>query len=225
MVGVRVVFFLLVSATPALTYVLTRDVFGSRLAGSIAAATLLAVPGVALLATDGPQSKQPMMLGLLVALVLLTRRRWLAAGIVTGLATLTWQPVLIVLGSAALVVAALTPGDRRSRLVGLARFGAGGGLALGVTVGYFLLAGAVDAFVEGFWGVNAAYTDQEDLLTRPEWAWRAMTMWFGWTTWALVVGCALSVALALVALRRGRGAGVGRGGAGGGDRWPASAGA
>lgn len=207
-VGARAVFFLLVSATPALTYVLTRDVFDSRLAGSIAAATLLAVPGVALLATDGPQSKQPMMLGLLVALVLLTRRRWLTAGVVTGLATLTWQPVLVVLGSVALVVAALTPGDRRSRLVGLARFVAGGGLALGVTVGYFLLAGAFDAFVEGFWAVNAGYTDQEGLATRPAWAWDALTMWFGWTTGVLVVGWVLSLVLALVALRRGRGPGA-----------------
>ncbi len=166
-VGARMVFFLLVVATPALVYVLARDVWGSRLAASVAAATLLAFPGLALIATDGPQSKQPMMLGLLVALLLLVRHRWLAAGLVTGLATLTWQPVLVVLVPAALVVAACMPGERRDQLAGVARFLAGGGLALAASVAYFMQAGAFDAFVEGFWGVNAGYTDQQGLAEGP----------------------------------------------------------
>ena len=200
--GIRVVFFVLMVFTPPLAYVLARDVFGRRLAGSAAAATLLAFQGLALSATNGPQSKQPMMLGLLVALVLLTRRRWLAAGVVTGLATLTWQPVLVVLAPVALVVAALTPGEPRARLGGVARFVLGGGVALGVTVAYFLLMGAFDAFIEGFWAVNAAYTDQEGIVSAPLHHWDEVNVWLGWTTWLLVAGCVLSVALGLSGLRR-----------------------
>lgn len=201
-VGVRAAFFLLVAATPALTYVLTRDVFGSRLAGSVAAATLLAFPGLALSATDGPQSKQPMMLGLLVVLVLLSRRRWLAAGVVTALATLTWQPVVVVLLAAAVAMILGSPGDRRSRLADLARFLAGGALVLAVTLGYFLLNGALAAFVEGFWTINAGYTAQQGVVAMPERAWVAVTAWLGWTTGLFLAGGLLSVVLGALALRR-----------------------
>ena len=200
-VGIRLIFFALMVATPALTYVLARDAFGSRLAGSAAAATLVAFEGLALSATDGPQSKQPMMLGLLAALLLLTRHRWLAAGLVTGLATLTWQPVLAVLVPAALVVAWLSPGARRDRVAGLARFVGGGLMALAATTGYFLLNGALDAFVEGFWSVNAGYPEQRGLASDPVYAWDAVTAWLGWTTGLLIVGGVLSVALGLLGLR------------------------
>lgn len=199
--GIRVLFLVLVVASPALTYVLTRDVFGSRLAGSVAAATLLSFPGLALTATDGPQSKPPMMLGMLVVLVLLTRRRWLWAGVVTGLATLTWQPVVIVLGVVALVVSLVSPGDRRSRLTELTRFVAGGALTLGLTVAYFVGVGGLDAFIEGFWSVNARYTDQQGMVTDPLRAWGRLAEWLGWTTWLLVIGSVLSVSLGLLGLR------------------------
>lgn len=206
-VGARVLFFLLLVVTPALAYVVVRDVFGSRLAGSAAAATLLALRGLALTATDGPQSKQAMMVLLLAALLLLTRRRWLGAGALTGLATLSWQPVLVVLVVVALVVAFLAPDDLRHRLTGLTRFVAGGALTLVATVAYSLVTGGLGEFVEGFWAINAGYTDQQGLLTRPVGAWQDLTSWFGWTTALLVAGCMLSVALGLRAVPRRHGHG------------------
>lgn len=201
-VGIRMVFFLLVVATPVLTYVLARDGYGSRLAGSAAAATLLAFEGLALSATDGPHSKQPMMLGLLIAILLLTRHRWLTGGIVTGLATLTWQPVLAVLVPVALIVAWVSPGLRRARVWGLVRFGAGGLSTLAAAAAYFALADALAAFVEGFWGVNAGYTDQQGLVDRPLWAWGELTEWLGWTTSLLAAGVVTSIVLGALALRR-----------------------
>lgn len=204
-VGVRVLFFLLLVATPALAYLLARDVFDSRLAGTTAAAVLLAFPGLALSATDGPQSKQAMLLFLLIALLLLTRRRWMTAGVATGLATLSWQPVLVILVVVALVIVLLTPGDRRARVVALACFIAGGALTLGVTVAYFLATGSLDSFVEGFWGINAGYTDQQGLLARPLGAWHDVTSWLGWAVVLLLAGSLLSVTLALPALHRGHG--------------------
>lgn len=215
-VGARVLFFVLLVATPALTYVLARDVFGSRLAGSTAAATLLVFRGLALTATDGPQSKHVMLVLLVIALLLLTRGRWLWAGVATGLATLSWQPVVIVLVVVALVAALLGSGDPRQRLMGLSRFVVGGALTLGSTVAFSLVTGSLDAFVEGFWGINAGYTEQQGLISRPVGAWRDLASWFGWTLALLVGGCLLSVALGLrAALRRtGRDADVAAVGAG-----------
>ena len=201
-VGARVFFFLLLVVTPALVYLLARDVFSSRLAGSTAAATLLAFRGLALSATDGTQSKLAMLVLLVLALLLLTRGRWLWAGVVTGLATLSWQPVVIVLVVVALVLALVPSGDLRRRLAGLPRFVGGGALSLGAIVAYSLATGSLDASVEGFWAINAGYTDQQGLGTSPGHAWDALTTWFGWTVVLLVAGCVSSVALGLRALIR-----------------------
>ncbi len=216
-VAARVLFLVLLVLAPALVYMLARDVFGSRLAGSAAAATLLAFRGLAVSATDGPQSKQAMLVLLVVALLLLTRRRWLWAGVATGLATLSWQPVVIVLVVVALVLALLPSGDDvRQRLKGLFHFGVGGALALGVTVAYFLARGSLTPFVEGFWGINARYTEQQGLAARPLDGWNYVTEWFGWTVVLLFAGLLLSVALGLRgAIRRsGRDADVAALGAG-----------
>ncbi len=215
-VAARVLFLVLLVLTPPLVYVLARDVFSSRLAGSTAAATLLAFPGLALSATDGPQSKQAMLVLLVVALLLLTRRRWLWAGVATGLATLAWQPVVIVLVVVASVLALLSSGDLRRRLTGLVRFVAGGALTLGVTVAYFFATGSLTPFVEGYWGINARYTEQQGLAARPVDGWNYVTEWFGWTVALLFAGLLLSVALGLrAAIRRsGRDADVAALGAG-----------
>lgn len=201
-VGIRILFLLLMVGAPALAHVLARDVFGSRLAGLAAGATLLAFTGLALSATDGPQSKQPMMVALLVGLLLLSRHRWLTAGVGTGLATLTWQPVLFVLVAAAVVTALLTPGDVRSRAVDLGRFVMGGLLTVAASIGYALATGSLDAFVEGFLGINASYTDQEGIAAHPLLSWTQLADWLGWTTWLLAAGSVLSLALGALALRR-----------------------
>lgn len=203
-VGARVVFFGLAVVTPLLVHLLARDVFASRLAGSAAAAAMLGYQGFALTATTGPQSKHAMVLFLLVALLLLARRRMVPAGIAAGLATLTWQPALFPLAAAALVVC-LTAAGWRARVGAAVRFGVGGLATLVVTVGYFTGAGALDAFLDGFWRANAGYTDQPSVAGRAGEVWGMLGDWFGWSVWLLVGGCAAVGALAgWVSARRAR---------------------
>ena len=163
---------------------------------------MLCFHGFATFAANGPGSKPPMVLFLLVALLLLQRRRMTAAGIATGLATLTWQPVLIALLPAGLVVAALGHRGLRERVVAAIRFGLGGALTLGVTVAGFAAAGALDAFLDGYWIANARYTEQPGALEGPLTAWALVVRANGWTSWVVVTGCVATLVLGGWALRR-----------------------
>ncbi|MEJ7796582.1 MAG: hypothetical protein WKF50_13585 [Nocardioides sp.] len=193
--GARALWFLIASATPALVYLLVRRGTGSQLAGSVGAATMLCFQGFATFAANGPGSKQPMVLFLLVAFLLLQRRRMTAAGIATGLATLTWQPVLFVALPAGLVVAALGHRDLRERAIAAFRFGLGGAVTLAVTVVGFAAVGALDAFVEGFWSANARYTDQPGALDGPLAAWELVVSANNWTSWVMASGCLAALVL------------------------------
>jgi hypothetical protein len=198
-VGVKVLYLVLLAVAPALVYLLGRDIFGSRLAGAAAAATLLSIHVLARGATSGPEAKLPMMLGLVVALLLLVRRRWLWAGVATALATLTWQPVLFSLVPAAIALALLQPGGLLARVRPLAWFAAGGVVTLGLTVAGFWAAGAVDAFVEGFWTVNATHTDQTGAFVKPDLVLDALQGGLGWTVVPVLLGTVLSLGLGVAA--------------------------
>ncbi|HEX6149842.1 hypothetical protein [Nocardioides sp.] len=199
-VGVKVLYLALMSAAPALVYLIGRDVFGSRLAGVTAGAALLSVHVVAIGATNGPEAKLPVMLAQVIALLLLTRRRWLGAGVVTALATLTWQPVLFCLAPAAAVRALTQPASMRHRARDLSTFAVGGLVTLGVIVAGFWAVGALDAFVEGFWTVNATYTEQTGAFSRPRLVLSYLQSGLGWTLWPVLVGCALSIGLGVAAM-------------------------
>jgi hypothetical protein len=196
--GVRVVFFLVVLGIPALGYLLTKGITGSRLAGCASAVAALAFQGFAIAAANGPQSKQPMVLFLVVALVMLHQRRMLLAGAATALSVLTWQPVLFAAFPAALVVGLLGHDRLRDRLLALTRYAVGGLVALGVTVAGLSLAGGYSAFIEGFWTANARDTEQLSAFDRLEVVWAVMTDWYGWTTWLVVIGLLMALLLWLV---------------------------
>jgi len=202
--GVRLLFFALVVTTPAVIYLTARDAFRSRLAGCAAAATLLGFHVMARLSTSGPESKLLMVTGLCVTLLLLVRRRWLLAGVATALVTLTWQPAFFSLAPAAAVVLLIGGGSLRDRASAAARYGVGGLLTLGVTVGGFALAGATQAFVEGFWAANAGYTTQPGIVDRPMLVWNGLERAFGWGVWLIPAGSLAMLALGVsgVWLRR-----------------------
>ena len=199
-VGVKILYLVLVSATPALVYLIGRDVFGSRLAGATAAAALLSVHVLAVGATNGPEAKLPVMLAELVALLLLVRRRWVWAGVVTAIATLTWQPVLFLLGAAVAVLALTSPEPWVSRARNLLRFAVGGLVTLAVTIAAFWAAGALSEFVEGFWTVNASHTQQTGLLAKPTKILGFLQTGLGWTLYPMIIGTALMVLLGAVAI-------------------------
>ena len=202
--GVRLLFFALTVTTPAIIYLTARDAFRSRLAGCAAAATLLGFHVMARLSTSGPESKLLMVTGLCVTLLLLVRRRWLLAGVATALVTLTWQPVFFSLAPAAAVILLIGGDSLRDRVSAAARYGVGGLLTLGVTVGGFVLAGATQAFVEGFWAANAGYTTQPGIVDRPMLVWDGLESAFGWGVWLIPAGslALLALGVAGVWLRR-----------------------
>ncbi len=195
--GARLLFFALVALTPAVTYLTARDMFRSRLAGCAAAATLLGFLVLAKIATLGPESKVAMMAGLSVTLLLLVRRRWLLAGIATGLVTLTWQPVFVAIAPAAAVLLLLSGGRLRDRAISALWYGLGGLATLAVTVAGFALAGATEAFVEGFWTANAEHTTQLAAIERPGKVVAHLQTTFGWGFWLLPGGSLAALALGI----------------------------
>jgi hypothetical protein len=199
-VGVKILYLLLVSAAPALVYLIGRDVFGSRLAGVTAAAALLSVHVLAVSATNGPEAKLPVMVAALVALLLLVRRRWLWAGVATAIATLTWQPALFLLLPAAAVLGLTRPETWAVRVRDLLWFAVGGLAALAVTIFAFWAAGALAEFVEGFWTVNASHTQQTGLLAKPTKILGFLQTGLGWTLYPMIIGTALMVLLGVVAI-------------------------
>ena len=199
--GARLLYFALIALTPAVSYLTARDMYRSRLAGCAAAATLLGFLVLAKIATLGPESKMAMMTGLSVTLLLLVRRRWLLAGIATGLVTLTWQPVFVAIGPAAGVLLLLSGGRLRDRVTSALWYGAGGLATLAVTIAGFALAGATEAFVEGFWTANAEHTEQVAAIDGPQQAWEHLQDRFGWGVWLIPAGSLAALALGIASWR------------------------
>lgn len=160
----RHLFVLLAAGCCVALSVLARDTLGSRAAGFLAPALLLTFEDFLGLASDGPREKTAMVLFLLTALVLLGRRRWAGAGVCTALATLTWQPSLVVAAAAASV---LLLGMRTGRVRAALGFVAGGAATTAAFVAWFALRGDLRLAVDGFLVVNAEYTRQTSLLADP----------------------------------------------------------
>ena len=202
----RLFFTVLSALCCALLCVLARDAFGSRAAGLLAPAVFLTFERFIELAASGPREKTAMVVFLLAGLVLSGRRRWAAAGVLTALATLTWQPALFV-AAATVVVAVLVGADHRVRA--LTRFVLGGAATTAVFVAWFALAGALHQAVEGFVVVNLLYTAQPSAVGNPAWAWRML--WHDYDATFLlflagIVALLLLAARAVLVVRRSGGA-------------------
>jgi hypothetical protein len=192
-------FFTVISALCcSLLCVLARDTLGSRAAGLIAPAVFLTFGAFLNLASDGPREKTTMVLFLLGCVILLGRRRWGLAGACAALATLTWQPVLVVTLAALAAAVLLDQQDTRRRI--LLRFTFGGLVPSLATVSYFVGAGALAQALDGFIVVNVRYTEQPSLLTRPSDI--AAILWaaYHWTLPLVVVGLTALVTLGIRAI-------------------------
>lgn len=173
-VSSRALFWLLSAACVALVHLLGRRVTGSRTGGLLAAAVFLPFGSFLSLATDGPREKTLMVLFLVAALHELCRRRWISAGVLTALATLTWQPVLFPLAAAAIAAAAMSG----TRLRASVRYLAGGVVVAALAAGAFALAGALPRALLGFLVANALWVHQPSALSDPAGTWALL--WHGY---------------------------------------------
>lgn len=199
-VAMRVLFLGFALGCLVAAYLLGRRVFDSRAAGLLSATTLLVLHGFIEYATHGPREKTPMVLFTYLALLAVAHRRWATAGVLVSLATLTWQPVLV-LGLAAAVAGVLLL-DPGRRLAGLVRVAVGGLVPLGITVLVYAAAGELPAFLDGFVLANAQHTTQTSFLLYPLATWQGLVEGFGWTTGLLLVGAVAFLALGVRAAQR-----------------------
>jgi Dolichyl-phosphate-mannose-protein mannosyltransferase len=197
--GMRLVFLAISVACAWLVYVLARTLFESRLAGLAAAATFLAFAGFIEYASNGPREKTLMVLLLLCTLLTAVERRWFAAGLSLGLATLVWQPVFLV-GIAAIVVALVGLGQGQ-RLRALTRVAIGVLIPASICLVYFASFGALGDFVDAFLMVNFEYTEASPFWSRPRGKWGGLEDGYGWSSWVILAGLGALTALAFLALR------------------------
>jgi len=200
-VGMRVFLMLFAVAAIAVTYLLGRDVFRSRLAGVAAATMLLSCQGFIAYASDGPREKTSMVLFLLCAMLAMVRRRWLTVGFFTALATLCWQPVFFVAMAGA--VTTIVVGLPAGRLRALLRVAIGGLVPSAVTVGAYAAVGALGIFVDDFLLINARYTQQVSLLSSPGDAVDMLAKGYGPSLAIFATGLVAVVGLAVRAVRPG----------------------
>ena len=201
----RVLLVLLAVGAVCASYVVGRDLFSSRLAGLASAASLLSFLGFIEYATNGPRHKTPMVLFVLLAMWMLTRQRFLAAGVFIALAALTWQPAFLLAVTAGVLAAALRP-ERRIR--SLAEIGIGGAVTTAAFAVYFLATGALNAFYEGFFGINARYSGAVGFDQRPAYMWGVLRDAYGASIWIFLFGLlalvVAAVAAAVLPTRRSR---------------------
>src|SRR6185437_16223363 len=100
-------------------------------AGLATAVTFLAFEGFAADALGGPDAKTPAVLLSILALIALSRRRWVPAALAGSLAALTWQPLLVYV-VVAVAGAALDP-RRFTRVRATARAIAAAAIPVAVT--------------------------------------------------------------------------------------------
>jgi len=199
LLGARVFYLLIAVACVWVMYLAGRDLLGTRTAGLVAAATLLSFHGFVEYAADGPREKTPMVLFVVCTVWALTRRRWLAAGLSLGLATLVLQLGFIVGAPAVLVCALAGPRGRRLRALGLVVLG--GALPVAAALAYFAVVGALSQALDAFVVINVQYTSADPMTAHLRADWALLREGYGATLWVLVAGL---VALLVLSVRASR---------------------
>ncbi len=167
------------------TYVLGREVFGSRPVGAATALFVAMMPPFVLYAVGGPRDKTTMMLFLILTLVAAARGRWGWAGACLALATLTWQPVFLPGAATVAVAALLTPGRR---VLALLRVAVAGAVTTLVFVAGFAIAGALPEALDGFIRIHLTATYQPGFDDDPEAVWEALREAYDFATYPFAVG-------------------------------------
>ena len=191
----RVLFLLIATVCTCVVYLLGRDVFRSRPAGLVTAATFLTFYGFIHYAANGPREKTPMTLFIVCALWAVARKRWFTAGLFVSLATLCLQIAFFTAFPAVLAGVILTAHEGRVRA--LARVALGGAVPVVLFGLWFALAGSLRASIDAFVVINWTYTVPNPVMEDLDDVWLGLQDAYGMTVWLLVGGV---VALALRSL-------------------------
>lgn len=194
-ITMRMLFLVIATLCTCAVYVLGRDVFGSRPAGLVAAATFLTFHGFIHYATNGPREKTPMTLFVVCALWAVSRRRWFTAGLFVSLATLCLQIAFFTAFPAVVAGAILLA--REGRIRALARVAMGGAVPVALCGVWFALAGSLRESVDAFFVINWAYTVPNPVMDRLDTVWPGLESGYGVTVWLLIGGLAALAARSL----------------------------
>jgi hypothetical protein len=200
LMGMRSLFLVIATLCVCVVYLLGRDVFASRPAGLVCAATFLTFSGFIVYATDGPREKTPMTLFVASALWAIARRRWFTAGLCVSLATLCLQIAFFSTFTA--VVAGALFLAHGERLRALVRFAAGGALPVAVLTAWFAATGSLRTAIDAFLLINIRYTTPDPVLPRLDEAWQDLRVAYGVSLWLLIGGLVALVVLSLAVVRR-----------------------
>lgn len=196
--AMRVMFLFLAAACIWVSYLVGRDLFRSRLAGTASALALLTITGFVEYASNGPREKTPMVLFLLLSVLALAHRRYGWAGVFVSLATLTWQPAFFVGLPTALAALWALPRGRRFR--GLRAIAVGGLVPLVVFLAYYAAIGSLRTFLECFVLIHVQYTRQPGLGGELTQVADLMVAEYGASLWVMMAGIVAAVVAAVVAL-------------------------
>ena len=198
LVAMRLEFMAFAVVSVCMVCLLGRDLFGSRMAGLVSAATFLAFYGFIEYASNGPREKTPMTLFVVGTLWAVARKRWFTAGLCVGLATLCLQIAFFTSFTAVLAGAVFVAQGERIRA--LVRVALGGAVPVGVLTLWFAVAGSLRESVDAFLLINSRYTTPDPVLPKLEEEWLALQEAYGPSVWLLIAGLAALVVLSLPAL-------------------------
>ena len=199
-VTMRLQFMAIATLCVCAVYLLGRDVFASRLAGLVSAATFLTFSGFIEYASNGPREKTPMTLFVTGALWAVARRRWFTAGVCVSLATLCLQ--IAFFSSFTAVVAGALFLAHGERLRAFGRIALGGALPVAVCAVWFAAAGSLRDAAEAFLLINMRYTTPDPVLPRLDAAWLDLQEAYGVSLWLLIGGLAALAVLSLGVVRK-----------------------
>jgi hypothetical protein len=201
---IRLIFFAFSCLSVAALYALGVGLWRSAVVAVAAAITFASFRGFALDAIGGPDAKTPGVFFGVLAMALLTRRRWFWGAAAGALAALVWQPFVVY--PAAAVVGALllaAPGERR-RATALAI--AGTAIPVVAVLVYFALAGALGQFLEAAirFPLTGIQRGHETIGERLRFIASVVTDDYGRTRVLFWAGTVLLPAAVLLRLARGR---------------------
>lgn len=218
--GARIVFVVCSILTVLAIYVLAMLLWRSVVGALAAAAVFASFFYFAADSLAGPDAKTPGVLFAVVSMCFAARRRWLWAGLFSGLALLVWQPFIgytVVYALLALVLgervapdeSGAAPAVRRPqphwRAFWLAVLGAA--IPVAITSIYFAAAGAFGKFVEAalVFPLRGATPPPVTLRARLGLIRETITISYHFSGYLVVVGyCLLIVLVVLVFVRNGR---------------------
>jgi hypothetical protein len=182
--GIQVEFLIITVLLVVVTYLLTAAVTGSLTAGFLAGLAFMGFGGMVKTAA-GCEPKVAALLFMVLALLFVVRKRWLAAGAMVACSALVWQ-AMVVVGIACLVATASE--ERHLRVRAGAKLVAGGLIVLAAVVVWFVAEGAVMDLWEG--SVVALFSGAGRVWEDPlSWRlWRPLRIWSRWAPDTLLTG-------------------------------------